>query len=111
MLVLGVGAGSFVVGLVWALAFVVALALSQTIYAKLVYIATTAFAGLVTGILIALPREDESESNIDDPRTFDDFIIGRTVLLICMCIFAVLSLVFIIVLDWIPPVYATPSRK
>eukprot|EP00050_Salpingoeca_kvevrii_P016297 m.54195 g.54195 ORF g.54195 m.54195 type:complete len:136 (+) comp6828_c0_seq1:30-437(+) len=129
--VLGVGAGTFTLGLVWALSIFICLLTRQSVKSKSVVgvagheraqlwahsrvvlrcdraiaSAAGAFAVIVTAIFMAIPLEDDAGSSSGEDEPTDNLVVGRTVLLIFMCIFSVLGLVMLIVVDWAVPIRA-----
>eukprot|EP00050_Salpingoeca_kvevrii_P016298 m.54199 g.54199 ORF g.54199 m.54199 type:complete len:111 (+) comp6828_c0_seq2:30-362(+) len=104
--VLGVGAGTFTLGLVWALSIFICLLTRQSVKSKAIASAAGAFAVIVTAIFMAIPLEDDAGSSSGEDEPTDNLVVGRTVLLIFMCIFSVLGLVMLIVVDWAVPIRA-----
>uniref|UniRef100_UPI00398EB63F transmembrane protein 218 isoform X1 n=2 Tax=Pristiophorus japonicus TaxID=55135 RepID=UPI00398EB63F len=90
--VMGVGAGVFILAIIWILFLLIAMMLSRTggVVSWLSIILLFLLALMITMILVFFPRAKETPEMTTEAVIFDSFFIGRYCLL-CILIVAVLT--------------------
>ncbi|XP_048588831.1 transmembrane protein 218 [Nematostella vectensis] len=116
-LVLGVGVGLFVLVLLWVLGILGCVAFSRaTGGLKNAVFGIGVLLIVVTLVMLFYPRKTRQEElggRSSKQVEVDGLIIPRTVLFAFMCIFALVTFVFLVVFHWMEPIYspALTSRK
>ncbi|XP_043846507.1 transmembrane protein 218 isoform X1 [Dromiciops gliroides] len=111
-IVLGVGAGVFILALLWVLVFLVCVLLSRVSGPARFSIIFVFFAALIiTAVLLFFPRATEVTIQEVEIKIIDKFFIGRYVLLAILSIFFFGSLFLVLIHHVLEPIYAKPLRS
>ncbi|XP_028840093.1 transmembrane protein 218 [Denticeps clupeoides] len=110
-LVLGVGAGVFIIIVIWIVALAFIMLLSRASGAtKLGIIPILLLALIATLILVFFPRAAEAPSPVKEVQIVDSLFIGRYVLLSLVSVVFLAALFMLLPLHFLEPVYAKPLR-
>ncbi|XP_027003621.2 transmembrane protein 218 [Tachysurus fulvidraco] len=109
--VLGVGAGVFLIALIWIGTLVLGLIMSRAAGAtRLGIVPLVLLALTITLILVLFPRASELPSPVKETQIVDNFFIGRYVLLAVVTVVFLVSLFLLLPFHLLEPVYAKPLR-
>nr|XP_055064232.1 transmembrane protein 218 [Misgurnus anguillicaudatus] len=110
-MVLGVGAGVFIIALIWIVTLALAIFLMRaTGPTKLGIIPVFLLAITITLVLVFFPRASEVPSAEREVQIVDTFFIGRYVLLSLVSVVFLATLFMLLPLHFLEPVYAKPLR-
>uniref|UniRef100_A0A4X2LYA4 Transmembrane protein 218 n=1 Tax=Vombatus ursinus TaxID=29139 RepID=A0A4X2LYA4_VOMUR len=109
--VLGVGAGVFILALLWVLVLLLCVLLCRAsglarFSVTFVFLA----AVIITSVLLLFPRATEVPTPEVEIKIMDKFFIGRYVLLAFLSIFFLGSLFLVLIHHILEPIYAKPLR-
>ncbi|XP_072467584.1 transmembrane protein 218-like isoform X2 [Notamacropus eugenii] len=109
--ILGVGAGVFILALLWVLVLLLCVLLSRASgLARFSGIFVFLAALIVTLVLLFFPRATEVPTPEVEIKIMDKFFIGRYVLLAFLSIFFLGSLFLVLIHHILEPIYAKPLR-
>ncbi|VDH97914.1 transmembrane protein 218-like [Mytilus galloprovincialis] len=110
--VLGVGPGLFTLALIWSICLLLCLLLSRA-EGAIAYagIGSVLFAGLITVILVVLPREPKVPTIEESVTIFDYGIIYRYLMIAGCALFIIIGLVAYLSDHMMMPIYAKPIRR
>uniref|UniRef100_A0A8C3VPD4 Transmembrane protein 218 n=1 Tax=Catagonus wagneri TaxID=51154 RepID=A0A8C3VPD4_9CETA len=109
--VLGVGAGVFILALLWVSVLLLCVLLSRASgVARFSVIFVFLGALIITAILLLFPRASELPAPEAEMKIVDAFFIGRYVLLALVTVIFLGSLFLVLVHHILEPVYAKPLR-
>ncbi|XP_047609911.1 transmembrane protein 218 [Phacochoerus africanus] len=110
--VLGVGAGVFILALLWVSVLLLCVLLSRASgVARFSIIFVFLGALIITAILLLFPRASELPTPEAEVKIVDTFFIGRYVLLAFLTAIFLGSLFLVLVHHILEPVYAKPLRS
>ncbi|XP_063058543.1 transmembrane protein 218 [Engraulis encrasicolus] len=110
--VFGVGAGVFLIALIWIAAFVLTTLLSRAAgIVKLAIVPVLLLAVIATLVLLFFPRGSEEPAPVKEVQIVDGLFIGRYVLLSVVCVALLASVFMLLPLHLLEPVYAKPLRS
>ncbi|XP_007950322.1 transmembrane protein 218 [Orycteropus afer afer] len=110
--VLGVGAGVFILALLWVLVLLLCVLLSRASgIARFSVIFVFLGALIITSVLLLLPRASESPTPEVETQIVDAFFIGRYALLACLTAVFFGGLFLVLIHHILEPVYAKPLRS
>ncbi|XP_068936544.1 transmembrane protein 218 [Petaurus breviceps papuanus] len=109
--VLGVGAGVFILALLWALVLLLCVLLARASgLARFSVIFVFLAAVIITSVLLFFPRATEVPTPEVEFKIMDKFFIGRYVLLVFLSVFFLGSLFLVLINHILEPIYAKPLR-
>ncbi|KAB1254677.1 Transmembrane protein 218 [Camelus dromedarius] len=110
--VLGVGAGVFLLALLWVSVLLLCVLLSRASgVARFSVIFVFLGALIVTAVLLLLPRASEFPAPEAEMKIVDAFFIGRYVLLAFLTVVFLGSLFLVLIHHILEPIYAKPLRS
>ncbi|XP_010332700.1 transmembrane protein 218 isoform X1 [Saimiri boliviensis] len=110
--VLGVGAGVFILALLWVSVLLLCVLLSRVSGAARFSVIFLFFgAVIITSVLLLFPRADEFPAPEVEVKIVDDFFIGRYVLLAFLSAIFLGSLFLVLIHHILEPIYAKPLRS
>nr|XP_020856350.1 transmembrane protein 218-like [Phascolarctos cinereus] len=110
--VLGVGAGVFILALLWVLVLLLCVLLCRASgLARFFVIFVFLAAVIITSVLLLFPRATEVPTPEVEIKIMDKFFIGRYVLLAFLSIFFLGSLFLVLIHHILEPIYAKPLRS
>ncbi|XP_020856295.1 transmembrane protein 218-like isoform X1 [Phascolarctos cinereus] len=110
--VLGVGAGVFILALLWVLVLLLCGLLCRVSgLARFFVIFVFLAAVIITSVLLLFPRATEVPTPEVEIKIMDKFFIGRYVLLAFLSIFFLGSLFLVLIHHILEPIYAKPLRS
>ncbi|XP_003472758.1 transmembrane protein 218 [Cavia porcellus] len=110
--VLGVGAGVFILALLWVLVLLLCVLLSRASgVARLSVVFVFLAAVIVTAVLLLFPRASEFPDLAVEMKIVDAFFIGRYVLLAFLGTVFLASLFLVLTHHVLEPIYAKPLRS
>lgn len=110
--VLGVGAGVFILALLWVSVLLLCVLLSRASGAARFSVIFLFFgAVIITSVLLLFPRAGESPAPEVEVKIVDDFFIGRYVLLAFLSAIFLGSLFLVLIHHVLEPIYAKPLRS
>ncbi|XP_029062890.1 transmembrane protein 218 [Monodon monoceros] len=110
--VLGVGAGVFILALLWVSVLLLCLLLSRASgIARFSVIFVFLGALIITAVLLLFPRASEFPAPEAEMKIVDAFFIGRYVLLAFITLVFLGSLFLVLIHHIVEPIYAKPLRS
>lgn len=110
--VLGVGAGVFLLALLWALVLLLCVLLSRAAgVARFSVMFVFLGALIITSVLLLFPRASESPAPEVEVKIVDALFIGRYVLLAFLAAVFLGALFLVLIHHMLEPVYAKPLRS
>ncbi|RDD46035.1 Transmembrane protein 218 [Trichoplax sp. H2] len=110
-LVFGIGIGLFILIILWSVTLLGCFILARGTNSSGGIFGLGFLAAIVTAILILFPRASQSEAATLDNTLYDEYLIGRSVLLGVMSLFSIICLLLMVVFHWMEPVYAIEPKK
>lgn len=105
-LVLGIGSGLFALIIFWIVGLFLCVVLSRVPALRNGVVGIGILVIGVTFILIFYPRESTGDAKESSKQPVNKFSIVRTTVLVAACVFAVISLVLMLIFHWMEPQYA-----
>ncbi|KAL4681229.1 hypothetical protein H8959_006706 [Pygathrix nigripes] len=110
--VLGVGAGVFILALLWVSVLLLCVLLSRASGAARFSVILLFFgAVIITSVLLLFPRAGEFPAPEVEVKIVDDFFIGRYVLLAFLSAIFLGGLFLVLIHHVLEPIYAKPLRS
>ncbi|XP_057346362.1 transmembrane protein 218 isoform X3 [Manis pentadactyla] len=110
--VLGLGAGVFILALLWVLVLLLCVLFSRSSgVARFSVIFAFLGALIITSVLLLLPRASEAPAPEVETKVVDAFFIGRYVLLAFLIAVFLGSLFLVLTHHILEPIYAKPLRS
>ncbi|XP_036076991.1 transmembrane protein 218 isoform X1 [Rousettus aegyptiacus] len=110
--VLGVGAGVFILALLWVLVLLLCVLLSRASgVARFSVIFVFLGAVIITSVLLLFPRASEIPAPAVEMKIVDAFFIGRYVLLVFLAAVFLGGLFLVLIHHILEPIYAKPLRS
>ncbi|GAB5577223.1 transmembrane protein 218 [Panthera pardus] len=110
--VLGVGAGVFILALLWVLVLLLCVLLSRASgVARFSVIFVFLGALIITSVLLVFPRASEVPAPEVEMKIVDSFFIGRYVLLAFLTAVFLGGLFLVLIHHILEPIYAKPLRS
>ncbi|KAG8522297.1 Transmembrane protein 218 [Galemys pyrenaicus] len=110
--VLGVGAGVFILALLWVFVLLLCVLLSRASgIARYSVVFVFLGAVLITSVLLLFPRASESPAPEVEVKIVDSFFIGRYVLLALLTAVFLGGLFLVLIQHILEPIYAKPLRS
>ncbi len=114
--VLGLGVGLFLLILLWS--FALAAVLVWTRLSAGATLGITALAGVITAVMLAIPRHppvfsDETQNKDDDDgdKIYDTIFIWRLLLLLILFAFAVVGALYTLCGHFVQPLHGQPIKR
>ena len=105
-LVLGIGSGLFALIILWIVGLILCVVFSRVSSLRNGVVGVGILVIGVTVILIFYPRKSDEDSEKTSKQPVDNISVLRTTIFVVACLFAVISLVFMLVFHWMEPQYA-----
>ncbi|CAB4002035.1 Hypothetical predicted protein [Paramuricea clavata] len=105
-LVLGIGSGLFALIILWIVGLILCVVFSRVSSLRNGVVGVGILVIGVTVILIFYPRESDDGSGKTSKQPVDNLSVLRTTIFVFACLFAVVSMVLMLVFHWMEPQYA-----
>lgn len=105
-LVLGIGSGLFALIILWVVGLILCVVFSRVAALRNGVVGVGILVIGVTCILIFYPRESGEDAKETTKQPVDNLYVVRTTVFVATCVFAVVSLVLMLIFHWMEPQYA-----